>query len=260
MKNPFLFIFYLVIGSIFCEDAALNFDDKRFVVDIEYPIYVKVINDETFKGEFVSLGNGVLNIKLSIEGTFLKIPVKDIIKVENRLSAWEKDKKNKVDIVNTIYEDDYEMTEYYDVRNEPIKKEKGTSKLSSIAVSYFESENVPEGMVEAIVNRLRVELYAIGKFNVIERDRVDLILKEQGFQQSGCTETECLVQIGKMINVEKIIAGSINRVGNIHSMNARMIDVETGEIVKMTKFDHTGDIGAMLLKGTVKMAEDLSNN
>ena len=102
--------------------------------------------------------------------------------------------------------------------------------------------------------------YTTGKFNVIERDRVDLILKEQGFQQSGCTETECLVQIGKMINVGKIVTGSINRVGKIYSMNARMIDVQSGEIVRMTKFDHTGDIGTLLLKGTVKMAKDLSED
>ena len=31
----------------------------------------------------------------------------------------------------------------------------------------------------------------------ITTELMDLILKEQGFQQSGCTETECLVQIGK---------------------------------------------------------------
>ena len=35
---------------------------------------------------------------------------------------------------------------------------------------------------------------------------------------------------------------------------------KTGEIVKMTKFDLTGDIGTMLLKGTVKMAIDLSSD
>ena len=39
---------------------------------------------------------------------------------------------------------------------------------------------------------------------------MEQILVEQGFQQSGCTTNECMVEVGKLIGVEKIVSGSIS--------------------------------------------------
>ena len=75
------------------------------------------------------------------------------------------------------------------------------------------------------------------------------VLKEQGFQQSGCTTDECMVQIGRLIGVQKIIGGSISKVGNIYSVSSRIVNVETGEIEKTEVYDHTGNIGQLLTEG-----------
>ena len=40
------------------------------------------------------------------------------------------------------------------------------------------------------------------------------ILKEQGFQQTGCTSDECVVEVGKIIGVQQMVGGSISKVGN----------------------------------------------
>jgi len=34
---------------------------------------------------------------------------------------------------------------------------------------------------------------------------MEQILVEQGFQQSGCTTNECMVEVGKLIGVENIV-------------------------------------------------------
>jgi hypothetical protein len=75
------------------------------------------------------------------------------------------------------------------------------------------------------------------------------VLKEQGFQQSGCTTDECMVEIGRLIGVEKIIGGSISKVGNIYSVSSRIVNVETGEIENTAVYDHTGNIGQLLTEG-----------
>jgi len=75
------------------------------------------------------------------------------------------------------------------------------------------------------------------------------VLKEQGFQQTGCITDECMVRVGRLIGVQKIIGGSISKVGNIYSVSSRIVNVETGEIENIAVFDHTGNIGQLLTEG-----------
>jgi len=75
---------------------------------------------------------------------------------------------------------------------------------------------------------------------------MEQIIKEQGFQQSGCSTDECMVEVGKLIGVEKIIGGSISQVGNVFSVSARIVNVETGEIETTGVYDHMGNIGELL--------------
>ena len=85
--------------------------------------------------------------------------------------------------------------------------------------------------------------------DALEREMMEEVLKEQGFQQSGCSTDECMVQIGRLIGVQKIIGGSISKVGNIYSVSSRIVNVETGEIEKTEVYDHIGDIGQLLTNG-----------
>jgi hypothetical protein len=79
----------------------------------------------------------------------------------------------------------------------------------------------------------------------------------KGFQQTGCTTNECIVEVGKLIGVEKIIGGSISQVGNIFSISSRIVNVETGEIENTGVFDHIGNIGQLLTEGMRIVAVDL---
>jgi len=126
-----------------------------------------------------------------------------------------------------------------------------------IAVVDFTGNNVSVGVCRALTDRLRTELFNTKYFKVIEREMMEQILVEQGFQQSGCTTNECMVEVGKLIGVEKIIGGSISQVGNIFSISSRIVDVETGEIENTAVFDHTGNIGQLLTEGMRIVAVDL---
>jgi curli biogenesis system outer membrane secretion channel CsgG len=126
-----------------------------------------------------------------------------------------------------------------------------------IAVVDFSGNNVSVGDCRALTDRLRSELFNTKYFKVIEREMMDEIIKEQGFQQSGCTTNECMVTVGKLIGVEKIIGGSISQVGNVYSVSARIVSIETGEIENTAVYDHTGNIGELLTKGMKRVAVNL---
>ncbi len=49
---------------------------------------------------------------------------------------------------------------------------------------------------------------------------------------SGCTDVACAVEIGRMLNVELIVVGNVDKVGSIYSVNIRLVDVASGKIIK----------------------------
>jgi TolB-like protein len=100
----------------------------------------------------------------------------------------------------------------------------------------------PDG--DLISDRLRAEIFNTGNANVMERNQMQEILKEQGFQQSGatCTDEDCLVKMGQMLGVHYLVAGSLGKLGSMYMVNMRTIDVQTGKIVRAVSVDVKGDI------------------
>jgi len=128
---------------------------------------------------------------------------------------------------------------------------------TTIAVLEFEGKGVSQSVTSTLTDRLRDELFKTGVYIVLERGKMDEVLKEQGFQQSGCISSECAVQVGNVLGVQQMVGGSIGKVGNIHTVSARIIDVESGTVIKSANYDHIGDIGHLLIKGMKEVVNQL---
>jgi TolB-like protein len=130
-----------------------------------------------------------------------------------------------------------------------------------IAVIDFDGKGISQSDASALTDRFRSELFNadVGRFKLLERDQMEDILTEQGFQQTGCVSSECAVEAGKMLGAEQIITGSISKVGEVFSVSARIIDVKTGEIVEATIFDYEGRISGLLTSGMKRVAMDILN-
>jgi len=100
-----------------------------------------------------------------------------------------------------------------------------------VAVMNFDATGMEVSAGVALTDRFRTELMNTGRFDVMERSRMDEILKEQGFQQTGaCNSDACVVQAGRILGVTHMIAGSVGKVGRIYTVSARIVDIETGRI------------------------------
>lgn len=97
-----------------------------------------------------------------------------------------------------------------------------SEELSKIAVIDLESQNISGGEAIIVTDFLRQDLVDTQKFVLVERKKIEEILKEQKFQLSGCTTAECAVEVGKLLNVEKIVIGSINYLGQKYFINVRL--------------------------------------
>lgn len=132
------------------------------------------------------------------------------------------------------------------------------SQSTHIAVMELDAEGVSESETRIISERLRLALFKTGIFSVLERDKMQEILDEQGFQLSGCTTIECAVEAGKMIGVEKMVMGSIGQIGILYTLNARIIDIESGRVFSMEVDDCDCEIETVLVESTEKIAVALA--
>ncbi|MEO0207606.1 MAG: CsgG/HfaB family protein [candidate division WOR-3 bacterium] len=108
---------------------------------------------------------------------------------------------------------------------------------------------------EAVLNLLKT-----GKFDVIDRQRIDEILEEQEFSHSGLVDQETAVKVGKLLGanliafVEKI---SSDRDFDAYTskVSVKIIDVQTGRIMYVaTAYGQSYEDGDDALKEGCKNA------
>jgi TolB-like protein len=130
----------------------------------------------------------------------------------------------------------------------------------NIAVNELQSSGIESSAAMLISDRLRNELFNTSLFNVLERAEMEQILKEQGFQQSGCTSDACVVQAGQLLGVQLMIAGTVGKIGQTYTISVRAIDIQTGKIVHTANADCKCDIDDVLSKSTSLIAQKLTQN
>ena len=131
---------------------------------------------------------------------------------------------------------------------------------SSIAALFGQDVDVGKGISDLLVTYLVKD----GSYSVIERKALDKIMTEQNFSNSDRANPNSAAKIGKLLGVDAIIVGSITQFGNetknlnlggaggglighglggfghkkskaIVSLTARMVDVDTGEILAVAE-------------------------
>ena len=106
----------------------------------------------------------------------------------------------------------------------------------NVAMIDFEANNVEESVAQALTEEVLTEMIKLDAYQVIERSKMRELIQEQNFQNSGCVNTACAVKLGNILGVKYIITGTVNLVGNLYSVNAKMILVENGVITKTASY------------------------
>lgn len=104
-----------------------------------------------------------------------------------------------------------------------------------IAVIDLETDGNDKTILRPLSDSIRQELVKSGKYNVIDRSNMDKILKEQAFQLTGCISGKCMVEVGQLLGVGKIITGSVSLVGKTYYLSLSLVNVETGKVENMSE-------------------------
>ncbi|MEE9465771.1 MAG: DUF2380 domain-containing protein [Candidatus Neomarinimicrobiota bacterium] len=129
---------------------------------------------------------------------------------------------------------------------------------TNVAIIPLDAKGVSDIEASVLTDRLAFELFKTGLFTVLERGKMEEILTEQNFQLTGCVTEECLVEVGQLLGVEQMLAGSVSKIGNTYSVILRLIDAQSGAIVQVAGYDHRGSIDELLSRGMGVVARDIA--
>lgn len=127
-----------------------------------------------------------------------------------------------------------------------------------IAVTPLQAKGVSESDASVLTESLSDELLQSGSVRVMERSQMDKILTEQGFQQAACDTSECALQMGRLLGIERILVGTVGKVGGTYSVSVRMVDVTTGEVLSSSRRNAKGAIDDVLVTLMPQLARDLA--
>jgi len=101
----------------------------------------------------------------------------------------------------------------------------------ALAVLDFDAKNTDQANAEFVTDLLQTELFNTGSFKVVERQKVKKLIEEQHFQSSGMTDMDQAVEIGRLLNVQKIMIGTVTLLGSTYIINTRILDVQSAAVV-----------------------------
>ena len=86
-----------------------------------------------------------------------------------------------------------------------------------------------------VTDALTEAMFNTGKVKIIERANLESILKEQKFQASGLVNEATAKSIGMIVGVDFVCYGTLKDLGDEITVNARVVDVETGEVCAIAR-------------------------
>ncbi len=133
-------------------------------------------------------------------------------------------------------------------------------KKLNVAVLDFDSRGgISKEEAASLSDIFQAQLVQMGEFIVVDRNRIKSILQEQGFQQSeACSQVECIVDVGRILKVEKMFAGTIGKVGRIFNVNIQLIDIATAQIVSNRSRQHSGDLEDLATDIIPEVAQEMA--
>ena len=122
--------------------------------------------------------------------------------------------------------------------------------------SYGQEKENFDALEKGIAGMMISELAANSSARVVERDQIEKLLAEQNLGASGKVSPETAAKIGKLVGARYVITGTFIDFYGDFRLDARMINVETSEIVKVESdrmqrdhlFDLIRNVSARLMK------------
>ncbi len=117
----------------------------------------------------------------------------------------------------------------------------------TVAILDFEGRGISQMEAQTLTDRLMSEMVNTNAVIMVERNQMEEIMQEQGFQQSGCTTSECAAEVGALLGVQNMVSGSFGKLGNSYTIDAKLFSVSTGGTIRSVSKTYKGEVDGLLV-------------
>lgn len=241
-----------------------NFDEIKGDTDI----LKKDTKSSNKKLVYSLVGIGII-ILVSVLTFVLQKSDSEIIKDQNqKILDNTTDIKNDIETVKETISADSEIKNLSNSSDYTVVKELNErtkdENARRVAVIYFDNtsqEKNLDKLKKGLAGMLISDLSNVQMIDIVERDRIEEILKEQNLQKSEKVDQTSIVNIGKLLGAEIILTGAYFEMFGSFRIDARFIDVESGEILKSEGVDgKTSNFFKLQKQLTWKVIENMDVN
>ena len=133
--------------------------------------------------------------------------------------------------------------------------------LDAKGVSQIEAEVLSDKLRSHITQVISSEEYkgmeGRDQYEIVERENMDKIFDEFDVQNTGCVSDSCMIEFGKMLQADRMLLGTIGKVGNSYSVTARIIDIESTKAIATADKQLRGSIEDVMNTVMVEVGNEL---
>jgi len=115
-----------------------------------------------------------------------------------------------------------------------VRAQQARSEVKRIALVDFRNLTGDESLdryKKSVPDQIQTVLAGTGTMRLVERGQLESALRELKLGMDAIIDDQTAVQLGKVLQANAIITGSYHREGNTLQFTARVIEVETSEVI-----------------------------
>ncbi len=121
-------------------------------------------------------------------------------------------------------------------------------------IEFTDINGQPTEIGKLLAERIITRLVQHKEVNVVERSKVNKLLEEQNLSLAGLTDSDTAKVIGKILNIDALLTGTLIQVRDYIEINARMINTENALVLTAIRVNDKSISGTELISGSKSIA------
>jgi len=122
----------------------------------------------------------------------------------------------------------------------------GVSEKITVAVLDFDPRGISTLEAQTLTDRFAAELNNTEQVILVDRRAMNEVLDEQGFEAESCTSEECAAEVGALLGVKYMVNGSVGKIGDTFTIDAKMFFVATGVAERTRSKTYAGPVDGLI--------------
>ena len=112
----------------------------------------------------------------------------------------------------------------------------------TVALFTFEGKGMKDEDAALYTGHLRLALHQTKSFVLVEKNQINELLSEKKYDRVDCNQSDCAIEIGRLIGIKKAIVGSFELVADTCVISGQLLDIESREAEKTATRTYIGDL------------------